>query len=332
MIMAINLSTFLNSSETKCEFIKIYSLVFVNIGLGIFGITLNSFVVVVYFLNKGFRTNIFYNLLFSINIMHIFSAVGIFLGYSCSRDLKMECAIGRVLLLGTSISSIIQTAMVSIDRFQSSRCVSRSVLVTRRLKLGQFSIVLCCIVYILFIVIGIVGYKEHMECTSQQALNGGTTLTVLRICFASSILICIFAIDIPLCMLTFFNIKRNCNTIAYNVSFRNSLTEIRNSSRIKDRSTALKKRKIEQLMVQAFKVVCLLVLSHFVTYTFQMLLFLFGSNIQETYFFKDLVICFSVINFLVDPLVCILTVRRVQRTLIRLFCRRKRTYLDNMYA
>ena len=178
------------------------------------------------------------------------------------------------------------------------------------------------------------GYKEHMKCTTDQCLKDGTTFTTVKSIFGASVFICIFVIDIPLCLLTYVNIKKNCNTIKYNVSFTNTCAMTANGSPVKIycRYTPVLKWRLEKLKFQAFKVLCLLVLSHTVTYVFYMVLFSFGKKIKEQYIFKELIICASVINFVVDPIVCILTISRIQRILIRFVGRRKPSVFDNLYG
>ncbi|CAC5356415.1 unnamed protein product [Mytilus coruscus] len=269
--------------------------------------------------------------------MHIVSAVGVLLGYTCIQkalDMRIVCASGRFIMLATNTSSITQTAVVSIDRFQSSRCLSKTVITMRRLKLGIVSIVLCCVIYIFFSVMGGFGYKEQMTCTSHKDLTEGTVFTTVKNIFGASVFICIFVIDIPLCILTFVNIKKNCNTIEYNVSFTSkcAVTENKNPVRMSCRYQPVIRWRLEKLKFQAFKVLCLLVLSHTVTYIFYIVLFGLGKKIKEQYIFKELIICASVINFVVDPIVCILTIRRIQRILIRFVCRRKPSAFNNLYG
>lgn len=298
----------MNNSDYYAETISIIG---VNIGIGFFATVLNFVVFTVFITSKELRYNLFYRLFF---VIHLFQLIGSFVIivqywiYLNASTIKFACTFVSVLGSVTRIASITQTGIVAFDRFQASLRLPKSVLHKRRSKLGKVSVCMCFSVFFLFCIIG--GIYGTDNCTSKQWYGQITgTVSQMTACW---IVICVFVVQIPLCIATFYNIRKICTTVKVTIQLdymRSNIQEDKLDRNLDKFPTPTVQGNIKFKM-QALRVLSLLVTTYaviFIPQIFIMILARGTDNHREKFY--DYGIFLQGINYLVDPIICLLTVK-----------------------
>jgi hypothetical protein len=108
----------------------------------------------------------------------------------------------------TRIASITQTGIVAMDRFQTSLILTKPVFQSRQLKLGIISVTIFNILLITFSLLGV--FLGEDDCVSKQYYSDSTRYVSCAITIW--IIFGIFFIEVPLCIMTFYNIRKNCKS------------------------------------------------------------------------------------------------------------------------
>lgn len=286
----------------------------INIGVGVLALILNFTVFTIFITSKELRLNLFYRLLFVIYLFHGLSSLAIVVEYYIflyKTNVKILCTMIPVLLSGMRMASILQTCIVAADRFQASLLLTKSVLHRRRSQLGKVSIILCLSVFLIFTIIG--GVSGTDNCVSKQFYGNATGLISQLSGFW--ILIGIFLVEVPLCIATFVNIKKACTIIGVHINLM-SYQRTRNDSEgnicaIYPPPTVQGNMKLK---IQALKVLTLLVTTHVLIFIPQVVMVVIVRLTNDTRdHFYDYGVLLQCLNYLIDPIMCFLTVKPYQK-------------------
>lgn len=284
----------------------------INLGIGVVATILNSVVFILFVTSKELGRNSFYRLLLVIYLFHAVESVTVIT--QCwinlnGRNIRYVCQIMPIVGSVTRISSITQTCIVAMDRFQASLILAKPVLDSRRLKLGIISVIIFNILLITFSLLSV--FLGQDDCVSKQ-YYGDSTLYVSR-AIAIWIIFGIFFIEVPLCIMTFYNIRKKCkSTFAkMNISCIQTNTE---------GSVEKNKNHFQQcyksLQISALKVLGLIVTTHLLIFFPQIIMMIaFRGKENKREVLYDYGIFLQVLNYLIDPITCCMTVKPLRKAL-----------------
>ena len=301
-----------------------YDFYHVNIVTGFMAIFLNIAIVIIFIMSKELRTNLFYRLLIPINIFHcVAGCSAITHTFLSEGNAVVACRIMFVLGVSSRLSSISQISVVSVDRYQASQPLPKSVLLRRRQKLGFLSIGITILMFLVTsIIVGI--DTEFYPCESFQSNRPSSDILVIIVSLVT--VICIFAVEIPFSALTFHRLRKSLITVGVKVRFNNDSSAARNTS--SDRGIRIENyptptlQKNHRLKLRALKTVVILMSTHAVIFVAQVIL----VNIARVYSqdsFVNYFIFLSLLNYFCDALICICTVQPIQTEIKKVlsFCK-----------
>lgn len=289
----------------------------INLGIGVVATILNSVVFVLFVTSKELRRNSFYRLLLVIYLFHAIESVVVIT--QCwinltGQNIRYVCQIIPIVGSVARMASITQTGIVAMDRFQASLMLTKPVLHSRRLKLGIISVTIFNILLITFSLFGV--FLGEDDCVSKQ-YYGDSTRYVSR-AIAIWIIFGIFFIEVPFCIMTFYNIRKKCKS----TGAKTNISCIKTNTEGTDTGTSEEKNKdnfpqgYKSLQISALKVLGLIVITHLLIFFPQfimMIAFIGHENRREVLY--DYAIFLQVLNYLIDPITCCMTVKPIRKAL-----------------
>ena len=299
-----------------------------NLGLGCLALLFNSIVILVFITTKDLRKNLFYRLLFSIYFSHAINSLAVvimFWNFLRTIHVTGVCLIIPNIASAARVFSIGQIGIVALDRYQSSLTLTKTEIGKRRAILGNISIAFCLLVILTFSLLGAIFGKG--DCIYKM-FYGEATFTISRM-ITCWIIVCVFFVEIPLCILTFRNIRKMCTTVGIQVPLSTITTTSNENSSVSAFPNSISQANTTNtranLKIKALIVISILVVTHatiFIPQVVVMVAYINNDNRRDILY--DIFVLLQAINLLTDPITCFVTVRplkqQVVNALMRLFC------------
>lgn len=279
-----------------------------NSGIACMSMALNFLVLVGFLAAKKLRENPFYRLLIPLTVVHLIGSTSGF-GYSIviltySEKVRYVCVIIFTVIMSCTALSFVQTAILSLDRYQSTLPLPTSVILNRRKILGYIAATVWLIL-ILFMVLLTGTTIGDGDCYALQSFHSRPEMNV----FGSLIILVSLSIDILFCILTFLNIRKQSRAVGTHVSSirTNQTREGQISTSNYPTTTMQYKMKNKR---HALTVISFLIVTHAVTSVSRMLILVSIKNDPSTLnSVRDVFIVLQLITYVLDSVFCIISIR-----------------------
>lgn len=291
----------------------------VNIGLGLAAIILNATAFIFFMKTKNLRCNLFYRLLFPILLLHSIGAIflltdqffilqGIYSYYY--PYVYVVCLVHSMICMQSSVT---QTAIIAIDRYQASLPHIKSLILKRRQKLGIVSVA-SFVLTVVFVYTTV--FRSAFLITDEVIISNAVVTSEIRIAVGVIYFLSIYIVEIPMCILTCLNIRKTIRTIGIRM-----VQPINTEIQVKDFQTPTVK-KTARKKLNALKILFGLVVMHCLAFTPQLIMLVssLGTIRNFDHSYSGIFRLFSLVLYIMDALFVFSTVRPLKEEL-KCMCR-----------
>lgn len=276
----------------------------------------NTFVFMLFIATKHLRQNLFFRLLFAVFLYHSLSCFTILINQTyVTKRTNLHCVILKVIGTSCRLGSVTQLAIIAVDRFQATLPKCKSVILSRRKRLGIVSMIVSGFIFVGYLTVGLLFGTG--KCTM---FNGyGDASSYIRSVTAHWIVISIFFFEVPFLVATVINVKRTCKRIGVCLSAGPVLRHNEGSSNICVYPTPTVQQSIRQ-KVKALKILTILIATHVIIFVPQLAIMIVGEIMDTP---KSILFNYGVllqaVNFFIDPIVAMITVKQLNKCIITMF-------------